>query len=156
MIVIVYILCILLSFQDFKHRLVNLYLLIALFGLNLIVGYQKVDVEIIEITLTNLAMLVFLLTTLFIYYSLKNRKLHDITDKEFGKGDMVMLAVFSPSFSSSNYLMIVIISAILGIIFFVISKSNTIPFAGIVAAVFIVLETLNQLSITNNYYNFLI
>lgn len=148
---LVYILCSILLFQDFKFRKVNLYVMIFLFFLNLFLGYSLIHNDIFILTGINVLLVLFLLLSLFIYYSIKNKKIYNITDQELGKGDIIMLLVLTPSFLSFNLMMFIILSIIVSILFALVVNIKSIPFAGIIALIYMAYTLLKQLNIIESF-----
>lgn len=153
---IVYIVCAVLIYQDFSSRTVSLFGLIALFGANWYLGYSYLDTAIFQLMGINSLVLIILMLSLIGYYSLKNKKVHNILDQEFGKGDALMLVTLIPLFLTINMLMFIIASILLSITIGLIGKMKTIPFAGIIAFSLIIYTLFTQLDWVNGYKQFVI
>jgi hypothetical protein len=143
-----------LLYQDFKSRKVNLYAMIILFFVNLYVGFSILEMKVFSLTLMNILLVIFLLLSLFIYYSIKNKKAYNITDKELGKGDVIMLLVLTPSFLSFNMMVFIISSITISILIALIFRLKIIPFAGIIALTFMTTTFLRQLNYIGSYTPF--
>ena len=146
-----YIVCMVIVYQDFKDRTVHLFALIGLFLVNTISGYALLEEGVFSLIGTNLLILIVLIGSLFLYYSAKHKKAHNILDKEFGKGDVLMLIALTPLFLSLSLLFFIIGISFLGITIGILFKIKTIPFAGILAAGTLIYTLLIQLKVVENY-----
>lgn len=151
---LIYILCGFLFFQDLKFRKVNLYIMVILFLANLFIGYKKLMMNVFSLTFMNIVLIIFLILSLYAYYSLKKKKLYNIADKELGKGDIFMLLTITPSFLSFNFLIFIITSITISILIALFMKIKIIPFAGLIALTFIGTTLLRQLEYFKSYSQF--
>lgn len=119
-------------FQDLKHRGIHLlvfpiFLSVSLF-LNFKMNWGWKDVWISSLFLT------IVLIILFIYISLKNKKLVNIFQSHLGFGDVLFLICIIPLFSLRNFILFfiagMIFSMVMHFLFQKFQKHKTIPLAG--------------------------
>ena len=129
----------LMVYEDFKYRGISWYL----FPLALVAIITKSYTYItIDTTVLNIGFVLMQLLLVTLYFTLKQRKLVNITTNHFGIGDVLFLGIIAISFSTVNfvffYLLGIVISLLIGLLL-IQSKSTdkTIPFAGIMAAFYI-------------------
>ena len=151
MIFLAYISCLAIIYQDFKERTVNVFALIALFVANISIGFDSLRFSVFKLMGYNSAVILLLLLSLVMYYSVKRKKIHKVVDQEFGMGDILMLITLIPVFLTTNLLIFLILSILLSIITALFIKMKTIPFAGILAFTYLLFTLFSQLNWANGY-----
>jgi len=137
--------------QDLKMRAVYCFLFPILLGGSIWYNIQNISMQ----SLTwNLAFIVFALSMLTVYISVKQRKLTAIWNGFFSIGDILFLIAIIPLLPFHTYLMYFTIGTICSLIFHAIAMlffrdNKTVPFAGYMALVligFLAFDTsINQL-----------
>lgn len=120
-------------YQDVKSRSVHLVLFISLFMVGLFQQFLYVFnfyalLKIVLFLGVNIA-------GLFIYYSIKNKKIFNPIDNGIGLGDVVFFLAIAPFFEFRNYMLFFISGLIISIVLYGFSvlykkKQQTIPLAG--------------------------
>jgi hypothetical protein len=124
-----------LSWQDFKARLISLWL-IVLFAVANAVFYLSDNIfsGLVENTIFCIGYLLLLYVSLLLYFYLKNKKFEKLIDTQLGLGDvLVMLAIglsLEPVAMIYFFSLALIISLLLSVLFF--RKKQNIPLAGLV------------------------
>lgn len=143
--------------EDFKNRLVHLYwfllLMIGLVGLHL---SKSNWLNILYDASLNLIFLFVLFIFLFVYFSIKEKKLINLFNQHIGIGDLLFFLVISIYFTFPYYILFFTISLVfsllfLPIIFYFQGRSRDIPLAGLQAMVLIfwmLLDRFNGISFT--------
>jgi len=144
-------------YQDFKHRAISWWLI----PLMLILGFgQSLTFHDWQISLSfffqNCLFLFFQLIILFLYFSIKEKRLVNIVDSWLGLGDILFFVGLTTLFSLINFVAFFIGSIITTLLFFIIAsqfneKLKTIPLAGGMAACYIILLIFLNLNPTILY-----
>lgn len=128
-------------YQDFKSRLVSVWVLIAYIGL--LIG-DTIWYSGIEVFIQNLisASLYFLLLTLgvFTYYFVKERQIPKIMDAKFGWADALVCIGIGISLNLVSLILFFtsafVISAVIGLV--LQQKNKTVPLAGILVVLYLI------------------
>ena len=100
-------------YQDFKYRAVSWIVFPVLFVIAIFVALGKVGtIELLESSLINLGMLTLIFAGLTIYFSMKERVLINIINKQIGIADLLLLIVICLLFSPVNFIMYYVASLI--------------------------------------------
>lgn len=149
------VLCIV-TWQDFKYRTIHWVLVVILIA-------ALISREMIENTwyylgqnfLLNNLFLGIQLTLLSVYFSLKNKKVTNILDKQIGLGDILFLLAISVSFSLLNYVVFLLLGLLFTLLAYAVlltvrkSANKQIPLAGLLSMVFVVCIVLDEISWLN-------
>jgi hypothetical protein len=117
-----------LTYQDWKNRSVYWIIFPVLFVLNLYLNY--IPTVYIDFLL-NISIVLLQLTSIIIYLKIKGLRLSELFSKYFGFGDLLFLVVLSLSFKVDTFLIFNIVSLVFAILFSLMLKLKSIPFAGI-------------------------
>lgn len=127
-------------YQDFKERAVSWFLYPILLGIFIFSGIgQKNMLIVLENFFLNLGFIAFQLLTLFIYFSIKNKRLTNIVNTHLGIGDILFMVAIAAGFSLINYIIFQVISFVIVVFGFGILKMANknadpeIPLAGAMA-----------------------
>ncbi len=130
----------LISYQDFKNREIGWYGLFSLLviGLSYRSLYSLWGIEII----TSYVYLAVILGLLWLYFSVRYKKIYNFIDKDLGLGDVLMFLIM-PLFMHVTYFMFyfitcMIVGMFLGMLYYS-HKRKTIPLASIMAIVYCLL-----------------
>ncbi len=105
--------------------------------------------EVIGIQITNTVIYLIQLFLLFIYISIKEKRITNITKNHFGWGDILFSICIASLFSTYDYILFHLFSTFFSItIWYVlfklkIYKSNRIPYAGLQALYILLIELLS-------------
>lgn len=136
--------------QDFRHRLVSVWLLLVLSLLQVtaLILHLPVAREIAYTIAINGSFLIMNLVAISIYFSIKHKKWITVTDVYIGKADIILLLILTASFSPLWYLFFftgsvaaTLLYAILSRLFVKSSKSE-IPMAATTSICFILVSIL--------------
>lgn len=133
----------LICYEDFRSRMISLWLLIGLLVLQAISLFlNQPFISVLEQSWINTCILILLFAIVMVYYFLKCGHWVNIFDNYIGTGDILLLLIISLGFSPVNFLMFVLTCFILILIITgVISlmrngRITTIPLAGYLAIFF--------------------
>lgn len=146
MLILTIVCCILLAYQDFKSREVNILVLICLFVGSLAITFDRIGFEVYTLTAINMLLIFILFTCLFIYFSLKKMKITNILDTKIGKGDLVILLAITPLFIPENLMTFIVFSVLIALVISIPLKIKKIPLAGFISVgllSFFILEKIN-------------
>ena len=119
--------------QDLKFRKIHIGLPILIFSLSILVFNRKGNLDY-KIYLSNAMFFIIILGILIVYMSLKNKKIINPFTNYFGLGDLLFFIAVTPLFLTYNYILFFIISMIFSIVlqllFKKVMKDNTVPLAG--------------------------
>lgn len=126
-------------YQDLKYRGVTWFLFPILTILLFLISFSSKNLSLIlEHTLINLSFLAIQLVLVFLYLTIKKRKLIKNFEDYFGLGDLLYLIVICIFLSPLNYFFYYTISLLLSLgmtsLFLIVRKDNTwvkIPLAGL-------------------------
>ena len=117
--------------QDVKYRAIHWLLFPSLLVCILSFKYNSIDLKNI---FTNNLFLIFMMTSLTLYLTLKFKKLILITNGFFSAGDILFLVVITPLFTFSEFVSFftlgTIITLLIHLISLLIKKQKTVPYAG--------------------------
>lgn len=134
-------------YQDIKYRAVYWVLFPIMLILQFFIALTYYSLQLVLLNgMYNLIFIVIQFLLITVYFSLKNKKLINISTNYLGWGDIIFLLVISFSFSPLNYLFFYITSLCLivtvSLIFHFKSKNDPIkiPLAGLQSAYLILLS----------------
>ncbi len=142
-------------YQDWKFRAISWIVFPAL-ALVTTLLFIEIDLpwEIIRI---NLLFLSIVIGCLFLYVSLKRKRLTNIFKQDFGLGDVLFLIAITPLFAERNFILFFISGMLIsGIIHGMVSLKNEnkqIPLAGYLALYLIALKGVEVFSSNDLFYN---
>lgn len=132
-------------YQDFRHRAISWWLI----PLMLFLGFWQSNIlhhwqVSLHFFFQNFLFLFFQLIILFLYFSIKEKRLVNIVDSWLGLGDILFFVGLATLFSIINFVAFFIGSIVVTLLIFMISKFfvkklKTIPLAGGMAACYILL-----------------
>lgn len=141
-------------YQDFRERAINIYWL-AFTGILLSVDAILLHplALIIEFSSINIAILLFEIGFVWLYFTLRYRRRVNLTEEFLGWGDIFFLLVLTVSFHPILYVMFVLLSCLVALIAYgLLAKvdkiERTIPFAAILAIGYLIIV------IGNIWFNF--
>lgn len=128
--------------QDWKSRKISVLLVVLLLiCTSMCVGLNTSVQQALRYLAINTALLVVQLLLLTAYYSLKNKKLHNIVDDEFGLGDILFLVALTPLFSVFNWMMFLIFGTLFSVVIMLLLpisvSKNEVPFVSLIGIPFI-------------------
>jgi hypothetical protein len=149
-----------LSWQDFRSRQIAWWLLPALALVFLIGAFQKNPAgEIGKVVALNLAFLLVQFLFVWIWFSIKNKKISKIIDVQIGLGDVLFMICVALFFSTVNFMlfytfgMLLTLFVALVIKLFKASDKNEIPLAGALSIPLILLCAWKIFDPSRNFYN---
>ena len=131
-------------YQDWKYRAVHWFIfpILAVDAL-LIFFLREWDLQILGL---NLTFVITVVTLLFIYISVRERKWTNIFERHLGIGDVLFFLAVTPLFSSQNYILFFItgmmVSGLAHGILSLLKKRESIPLAGYLSVYVIALEAV--------------
>lgn len=135
-------------FQDWKYRRIHVLLPVAIFLLSLYITHLQPFV--FKNTLLNGAFFLITLVVLVLYMSIKNRQFLNPFQHYFGLGDLLFYMAVTPLFLLPNFILFFILSMVfslaLQIIFKKIIHENTVPLAGFSALFLFIILIKDYLS----------
>ncbi len=151
--IVLQLLLLFIAYQDFKKKSV---MAILLFGVIVVSFFyslltQKAFFLLIN-SIINLSITAFFILSLTVYFSLKERKRVNIFAKHFGIGDLFFLICLSVVFSSTNFLLFIVLSSLVILLLslflnqFKIVLNNKIPLAGFQALFLSILLFIEKFS----------
>ncbi len=124
----------LILYQDLRYRGVHWVLFPLLLAAGLFLAYDRLLLSEIAY---NLLFLLFILTALSLYLSIKFGRLINITKGFFGLGDVLFLIAIIPLFSFREYLIFFTLGTLAALLLHLLSagirKQKSIPYAGYMA-----------------------
>lgn len=97
------------AIQDFRHRAFVWWLLPLLLAALLMLSLQQVTFqELWPSLLINIGFIGIQLLLLFLWFSLRERKLIRLIDTHIGLGDILLLACLAAAFSPANFILFVV------------------------------------------------
>lgn len=128
-------------YQDYKYRAVSWFVFPLLFGTCLALNIYKTSwAETLYNSIVNFCFIFMILGTITIYFSIKYRRLVNITSQLIGWGDILFLLCLGVLFSPVNFMLFYTISLFVIALFSVLCKMFSpksemlIPLAGLQAA----------------------
>lgn len=122
----------LITYYDFKYRAVPLYILViaVIFGM-LVSIFKNGFSGALYYAGVNIFLVIIQLVLTTLYFSIRNKKLTNIINSYLGSGDVLFFLVVIFCFSPVNFIIFIILSGLLILIFYAPSKKrNLIPLAG--------------------------
>ena len=126
--------------QDFSYRAVHLALLGAIFLVSSVLLYFKTS------TLFNTQTFVYIVlifAVLWMYLSIKNKKITNPLKRHIGLGDILFLIAVTPLFYVYNYILFFVTGMLLTLVVTLVLKKyinkQTVPLAGILSAYLLIL-----------------
>ncbi|MCI5055092.1 MAG: prepilin peptidase [Flavobacteriales bacterium] len=147
--------CIIL-YQDFKDRLISTFLFPLMLVLTFVYRQLIIDMNNIIWNLSINAILILILV-LGIWVVNRYRKKDRLLDS-FGLGDIFILIAISPLIAYENFMIFIMMCAVLGILYYLVKtisnpqRQATVPFAGIVSglvSIALFLELFDLFSVYN-------
>lgn len=146
----------LVAYQDFKHREVLLWLFVLFMAESIAFVYFNFPGSFPFVsTLVNVAIVIFQIVTITVFYSLRNKKFTSIINSKIGMGDLVFLVNLCVWFSPFNFTCFIVVSMIAGILLYLILKKDNIPLAGVMSlmmAAVLVVKLLTDIDTYDDYY----
>lgn len=137
------------AIQDFKERSIFAWLPIAIFSIFFLRSYLIQGLQTtLSISCINSFVIILQLAFLFIYFSIKKKKIYNIVDTQLGLGDVFFLFSLTPFFSVYNFILFFTISLLTIISFYLIAlnKKNismNIPLAGILSLYIVIIISIS-------------
>ena len=151
-------LLILIFYQDYKYRAVSWILFPILTIVFLILNlFNHSVLEIVNNTAVNLFFLLFLFAMITVYFSIKNRRIVNLSNGFIGWGDILFILCLGILFSPLNFIAFYLISLfmiIIGVLFtkwLFKSNSDQIPLAGLQAMMLLILFIINLIHPFTNF-----
>lgn len=141
---------ILIIYQDFKER--SVYTVIFLVALVLVITKAVVIINISEFLLyfgSNILILLIILSFVTLYFSLKKKKIVNITKNEMAWGDILFYIILCACFSTVNFIIFYILSLFITLLIILLisltgnDMRKSIPLAGILSAIFLLINTFS-------------
>ena len=140
-------------FQDLKQRAIHVSLPVIICGLA--IAKFKLAAYPLQELLTTSIFLGIIIFGLFIYVSVKSKKIVNSIDSSIGLGDIVFFVAIIPLFFSTSYVLFFItgmLISIFGHIFFNKRKDLHVPLAGYLSMYLIALLVLNTFTTNELFY----
>lgn len=129
-------LAVLVAIQDFKSRLISLWLLLAYIACSAVyvLAFENSTVLLTNLY-GNILYLLFLYTVMVLFYFLKTRRLSLLINDKFGMADVLLLIGASCTMPIEEFMVFILSSFVIAgtIGFLFMKKSQTIPLGGILA-----------------------
>lgn len=148
--------------QDFRARAISWFLIPSLLILTIIQKIYAGNMELLwRFFLLNNLFLIIQLGLVWIYFSLKNKKLVNIIDTQIGLGDILFFMAIAGLFSPLNFIVFYLVSLLLSLFSTIVIKlwkkpeEFSIPLAGyfslfLIALIF--LQRFNELNLYNDTF----
>lgn len=149
----------LIIYQDFKFRAIPLYCLIGLSINCFILGLLQNSVQDIAFNILQIFIfLIFLISGLFLYYLIKNKKITPIINVRLGLGDLLFFVSIASLFSLPGFLFFFITSNLCAILYYLFrilkdrnNKMQSIPLAGLQSLCLLGIIITNELYFKTHY-----
>jgi hypothetical protein len=152
--VLMFLILMLIFFQDIKYRAISWVLLPGLFILIGIIGAFKVDLVILGwYMVINCMFIGFQVLMIAIYLSIKKNKLINLFNGYFGMGDLLFWITLSVLFSPLNFFVFHFFSLLFSIFlfyligFFSVSQKRSLPLAGLQSVFLLLIFLLNEVTL---------
>ena len=153
--IILLLLFLIISIQDFKHRAVHAFLIIGIAMISILINYLEPFLNLYEMC-KSIAFLGITSIGFMMYQTIKNKQLENPIDTAIGLGDILFLIAITPLFQIHHYILFFIVGLLLSVILFVttqkLRKQATIPLAGYLAIFLIVCFGLKLCQIVNPFF----
>ena len=120
-------------YQDIKQRTIHVALPVAIFILAIATNYFVSEINFKDVVL-NILFIVFNITVLVVYFSIKHKKIINPIDTFIGLGDIVFFIAITPLFSLKPFVLFFIGGLVFSLLIHIISNLfttiKTIPLAG--------------------------
>lgn len=149
--IIIFVILALIAYEDFKYLAVSWFYFPVLAVLVTIHSLQELGKTVLISYLSiNLVVVVILFTVVFTYVSIKQKTLTNIFKSYIGMADLLILLIFSLSFSPINFVAFMLVGFVLSIFVFgllgIIKKNHKrIPLAGVLALEYVALFILSRI-----------
>lgn len=135
-------------YQDWKYRAVSILIFPVLLGLSYTIFYLLSGQKIVLIL--NTFFLASVMLSLFVYVSLRRKKITNIFKDDFGLGDVLFFAAIIPLFANQNYVLFFItgmlLSGCIHLVLFRKKDNPKIPLAGYLSLYLMLWITVNILT----------
>ena len=151
----------LVSYQDFKDRAIDWFLPILLTIVASLIHYQALSVFHWPYILSNLTIVLIQLFVLFIYFSIKERRLVNIVNQQLGLGDILFFIPLALLFSPIHFVLFFVgslcITLLIILLLWLTQKVdyNNIPLAAAMSlnlALWLVLSFSFDINLYDDYY----
>ncbi len=138
-------------YQDIKHRFIHVFMPLLIFITSYFFLYFD-DMNDYANILNNIGFFILSISILIIYMSIKNKGFQNPFQNYFGLGDLFYYMSIAPLFILKNYVIYFILSLIFSLLMYILFRkkmnSQTIPLAGFAALllVFFIVKDLFNLS----------
>ncbi len=157
--IILFVIMLVVIYNDFKYRLISTFALIAIFCLTFVNMIFKYDFLTFLLNgVLNILFLFFLFLTIKLYFKL--RKEDDIINKQIGAGDLYYFVCLIFAFTPVSFMFYLTFTFIISLIWFLISRltktanRDLVPLAGIAALLFVFYQSIGFLSEYNLFSDY--
>ncbi|MGE0637856.1 MAG: hypothetical protein AB7P01_15545 [Bacteroidia bacterium] len=145
-------------YQDFKYHAVSWLVFPLMFLLLAVPSILSSFSEWATTTLINISFVVIQLFLVSVYFSLKEKRLVNITSEQIGWGDILFFLVFTQAFSPVNFLLFYIFTLFFIVLVFLIYNlkkglSKEIPLAGAMAIMLLFAQVARLFFSSLDFYN---
>lgn len=145
-------------YQDFKYHAVSWLVFPLMFLLLAVPRILSSFSEWVSTSLINTSFVVIQLFLVSVYFSLKEKKMVNITATQIGWGDILFFLVFTQAFSPFNFLLFYIFTLFFIVLVFLIYNikkgvNKEIPLAGAMAIVLLFAEVARLFFPSFDFYN---
>lgn len=148
--ILIFVLLLLMGYQDFKHRAITWYLFPMLFGLlfmrQIFINAQLIP-DLLWNILLNISLIVLIVCITSIYFLFKGFSLKLFFTTKIGTGDLLFFICITPQFNIFNLCFFLIFGSIISLLYqatifglskcFKLKYTSSIPYAGILALLLI-------------------
>lgn len=142
-------------FQDFKYRAIHAITIIGIGIVAAILNYLEPTLTFFDM-LQSIGFLIITSIAFMIYQTIKQKKFQNPIDQLIGLGDILFFIVITPLFQVHQYVLFFIVGLLISVVLFVIFKSSlkeqTIPLAGYLSFLLIICFGLKILNIVNPFF----
>lgn len=125
-----------LVYTDFRMRCVSVWSLAVLCGAAVAVGWISFGFRPMLLHAgVNAGILVIFSAAMLGYQLLRHRPVRTFFEQSFGLGDIVMMIAVVPLFVPGSYVRFLLVSCLAALAWWMVKRTETIPFAGIMAFV---------------------
>lgn len=131
------------AFQDFKERMVSLWLLALYFGNLAVFTYiEEGWLQVFENGIFSLAYFALCFSVLFCYYFFKERRLPQIIDSKIGKADLVIFLAIGLRLQPLQLILFFTLAFVLSlfITLLVIRDKKQVPLAGLLVIIYLIFD----------------
>lgn len=139
-----------LVYTDFRMRCVSVWSLVALCSAAVAIGWTSFGFRTMLLHAgINAGILVIFSGAMLGYQWLRHRPVRTFFEQSFGLGDVVMMIAVVPLFVPCSYVRFLLVSCLAALAWWTVKRSETIPFAGIMAVVLGVYALCKTLGLWN-------